>query len=458
MKQHLHNSLMLLVFLLAAVSANAYDFIVDGIAYKFIYDDGGHESTSCSVTTGDNPYSGDIVIPSTVVYNGVTYTVTEIEYIGNCDALKTITIPYSVTNIEEDFVSCPSLKGINVDSGNSHYASKDGVLFNKNLSTLITCPEGKSGDYSIPQGVTTIEEGAFGDCSALTNITIPNSVSEIGESAFDGCSSLTEITIPEKVTSLGYGTFDRCSSLKEVNLPQSLTFMAEECFKECIALENITIPEKVTGIEQEIFDGCSSLKNVIIPNSVTYIDNSAFSGCSALEGISIPNSVTRIGSWCFEECNSLKSITIPLSVQIIGYNSFLDCENLKEINCLNTTPPKLDNEEYTHFEPDITFTNATVYVPKGSVESYKTTLPWSKYEKIEGRDFAGISYLQASDLSVSTEDGNLIVNGANGVGLNVYDLNGCKVYANDQYEGENIQLPRGTYIVKAGDRSLKVNM
>jgi hypothetical protein len=116
-----------------------------------------------------------------------------------CSNLTTITIPNSVISIGESaFAGCRNLTSIDVDANNTHYSSVDGVLFNKLQDTLIQYPEGKQGDYTIPNTVTSIESWAFGDCYNLTSVTIPNSVITIGEFAFFRCSGLTEIHVKAK--------------------------------------------------------------------------------------------------------------------------------------------------------------------------------------------------------------------------------------------------------------------
>jgi hypothetical protein len=124
-----------------------------------------------------------------------------------CSSLTGITIPSSVTAIEEGaFLRCSSLIGITVDSKNPAYTSVDGVLFDKNVRTIIAYPGGKKGSYAIPSSVTAIGEGAFFDCSSLTGVTIPSSVTAIENYAFNNCSSLASVTLSRR-TQVGKDTF-----------------------------------------------------------------------------------------------------------------------------------------------------------------------------------------------------------------------------------------------------------
>jgi hypothetical protein len=132
-------------------------------------------------------------------------------------ALTSVTISSSVASIGKDaFDFCTSLIAISVDAGNANYASIDGVLYNKAVTTLIQCPGGKAGAFTIPSSVTSIGDFAFSDCPSLTSVTIPNSVTSIGDFAFSGCTSLTFVTIPNSVTSVGERAFLNCTSLTSI--------------------------------------------------------------------------------------------------------------------------------------------------------------------------------------------------------------------------------------------------
>lgn len=148
---------------------------------------------------------------------------------GSCTGLKSITIPSSVTSIENNiFQDCTGLKNITVDSSNPSFCSESGVLFNKDKTTLIYWPRGKTGSYTIPDGVTAIGDYAFYYCSGLTSVTIPSSVTSIGESAFQHCTGLTSITIPNSVTSIVNLAFWDCDSLTIVYIPSGVNFVPDE--------------------------------------------------------------------------------------------------------------------------------------------------------------------------------------------------------------------------------------
>ena len=283
-----------------------------------------------SVTSIDwNVFYGCNSLTSVTILDGVTSI--EVGAFDYCTSLTSVTIPNSVTSINDKFDGCSSLAFIHVSSDNSYYYSIDGVLFEKNTSKLIRCPEGKSGSYQIPDGVTSIGQSAFKNCTSLTSVTIPDSVTSISDSMFYGCTSLRSVTIPDSVTSIGWYVFYGCTSLTSVTIPDSVTSIGQYAFYGCTSLTNVTIPDSVTSIDQYAFYGCTSLTNVTIPDSVTSIGKYAFYGCTGLTEISISNGVTSIADYMFYGCTSLTTVTIPDGVTHIYSYAFYGCTGLTSV-------------------------------------------------------------------------------------------------------------------------------
>ncbi len=227
-----------------------------------------------------------------------------------CRGLTSVTIPDSVTSIGNSaFIGCSGLTAIDVGANNKNYASVNGVLFNKEKTSLIRYPQGKTTtSYIILDSVTSIDEYAFFGCTSLTSITIPDVVTSVGGYAFSSCTSLTSITIPDSATSIGEYAFKNCTSLASVTIPDSVTSTGKYAFSGCISLESIVIPDSVTNIDFGAFSGCSNLTSIIIPDNVASIGSSAFSGCTSLTSIIIPDNVTSIGSSAFSGCTSLERV------------------------------------------------------------------------------------------------------------------------------------------------------
>ena len=195
-----------------------------------------------------------------------------------------------------------------------------------------------NGIITFDGNVSSIGDGAFWDCSVLTNITIPNGVTLIGRNAFLGCTSLTNISLPDSVLSLGHSAFSGCEVLSSFTIPNSVTSIGNHTFYGCKALTSITIPESVTSIEEHAFSYCESLTSINIPDSVISIEDEVFYGCRSLANL-----------YC--------RATTPPS---IGGNIFSGC-NSKEFR---------------------------INVPLESENTYKTTDGWSDYaDKIVGYDF-----------------------------------------------------------------------
>ena len=165
-------------------------------------------------------HATNVEIPNNVTSIGFN------EFSGRRD-LTDITIPKSVTSIGEcAFFYCANLKVITVDPLNPVYSSVDGVLFNKSQTTLILCPGGKAGSYTIPNGVITLDDHAFYASTHITSVIIPNSVTHIGYETFYSCTGLTNVTIGSGVADIGneamgnFGwiTFHQCPDLTSITV------------------------------------------------------------------------------------------------------------------------------------------------------------------------------------------------------------------------------------------------
>ena len=353
--------------------ASAHDIEVqnaDGVTFYYNYINNG---TELEVTfRGDsfysysNEYQGNVAIPEEVTYMNRTRKVTSIGggTFAGCSGLTSVTIPNSVTSIGYSaFENCSGLTSITI--GNS---------------------------------VTSIGGSAFYDCSGLTSVTIPNSVTSIGERAFSGCSGLTSITIGSGVTSIGNYAFIGCPGLKKVivkdiaawcgikfdgSYSNPLDYAKHIYSDEDTEITNLIIPNSVTSIGNYAFDGCSGLTSVTIPNSVTSIGEEAFLGCSGLTSVTIPNSVTSIGYYAFAACSGLTSVTIGSGVTSIGSSAF-DGVDIPTVISLIENPFKITGKTsgYRTFSQN-TFNNATLYVPKGTIDKYKATDGWKDFLFIE---------------------------------------------------------------------------
>jgi uncharacterized repeat protein (TIGR03803 family) len=295
--------------------------------YGYTTNDGG-----ISINSYFGP-GGAVSIPATLTGLPVT-SIGELAFIAS--GLTSITIPNSVTNIAtETFLECPNLTSITVQAGDPVYSSLNGVLFGPNLTILILFPNGLSGSYVMPAGVTSIAADAFADAE-VTSVTISDSVTNIGDYAFYDCHNLTSVTIPNSVTSIGDFAFASdfyyaTSPLTNVTIPDSVTHIGSNAFQYCTSLSSVSIPSSVSSIGDDTFLWCLGLTNVTISAGVTSIGEAAFGFCSSLTSITLPAGVTSIGEQAFRG-SGLTSIAIPDSVTNMGNEAFAECPNLNAIN------------------------------------------------------------------------------------------------------------------------------
>jgi len=257
------------------------------------------------------------------------------------------------------FYQLSSLTSIVVSTGNPNYSSIGPLLLNKNGTELIAVPSA-SGDFTIPNSVTSIGNYAFSGTS-LTSIIIPDSVTSIGNYAFNDCISLTSVTVPDSVTSIGDGAFSACISLTSINIPNSVTSIGDGAFTFCGRLTSISIPDSVTSIGSRAFAACFSLTSISIPDGVTSIGIYAFYQCGSLTSVIIGNSVTSIGDYAFFYCTGLTSIIIPDSVTSIGSTAFFECLNLVSIRLESMTAPTIEPSAFASISAA-----AIIYYPFGA--------------------------------------------------------------------------------------------
>jgi hypothetical protein len=258
----------------------------------------------------------------------------------------------------------------------------DGILYNKDQTALICYPAGRTGTVTIPNSVTSINQGAFGGCSGLTSITIPSNVTTIQLGAFNLCTNLETINVNPANTAY--------SSIDGILYNKDQTTLI--CYPAGRA-GTITIPNSVSVIGYSAFED-SKLISITIPNSVTSIEGYAFYHCNSLTSITIPNSVTSIGWNAFMYCNMLKSITIPNSVTSIGYNAFFET-GLKSIISLNLTPPI--------FEPmsqGFATASCTLYVPATAIAAYRAADGWKEFQNIKDvSEYVSVAFRDRSALT-----------------------------------------------------------
>ena len=270
--------------------------------------------------------TGNLIIPSSVTYNGRTFSVTALAnsaFFG-CSGLTTVTIPNSVTSI---------------------------------------------GDL------------AFRNCSGLTTVTIPNSVTSIGSDAFYNCSGLVSVYYT--------GTIAEWCGITFGNSWANPLTIAHNLYIDNNLVTDLVIPNTVTEIKDNAFYNASCFASVTIPNSVTSIGRWAFRGCIGLPSVTIPNSITNIDFGAFQDCSGMTSVTIGSGVTSIGYSAFYDCSGLTDIYANPTTPPTIETNStppssYLTGFPTFNNYTATLWAPCESAVAYMQADGWSNFNTIYG--------------------------------------------------------------------------
>lgn len=368
-------------------------------------------------------YSGDIVIPHTVSFEGTQYRVTalkdymfkdnkqltgvdircNIEEIPlhafrNCTALAHVTIPDQVKILCHcAFENCESLTEVRLPSALTEL--RNYAFYNcKGLTSI-----------DLPENLTYFGQMTFAGCTGLTSLYIPSNVSRIDERAFDGCKGLTSIkvspsnkkfdsrgdcnaiiekssidllygcmntVIPEGIHWIGPYAFHNCVGLKSIVIPNSVSRISRCSFSGCTGLETVTIGNGVIEIMDDAFNYCRSLRVLNIPYKVTYMAKYAFAYCSSLQQVNLPSTIEYLNESLFYGCSSLTMVTLPESVHTIRGKAFAGCTSLETVICRAKTPPSSSSDSFTDKS------KKTLCVPNEALDDYKTASYWKDFGKI----------------------------------------------------------------------------
>ncbi len=354
-----------------------------------------------TVVIGESAFSGCELLEEISIPESVT-SIGSFAFM-DCKSLTNISIPASVVSIDFGvFSGCERLEMIEVAEDNPAYCSMNGVLYTKDMSTLVRCPSATPfTSYEIPESLREIESFAFERCSSLTQVIIGRNVILIRNGAFQGCkslslvrynatachstkrmlpvfldcNSLTQVEIGDGVVELPDDLFIRCGALSKVNIPGSVTTIGNGVFRLCPKLSHVYIPANVSTIGVhafstdgplhvemaddnqyyrvvgnvlfskdmtellEVMGGGHSFKSYAIPDGVTRIGDHAFEYCDWLGTITIPDSVTDIGDYALAIVDGFTSITLPRRLLYLGEFS-LCAYGLRTITSLNPAPPQ----------------------------------------------------------------------------------------------------------------------
>ena len=239
----------------------------------------------------------------------------------SCDRLANITLPARLGEVEsfsDVFYGCNALANVFVEEGNGFYSSVDGLICDALGTTVLFCPYGRSGSYTMPSTVTAIGESAFAERNRLTEIVIGAYVESIGAHAFEGCTNLTSVTF------LGSAV-------------ANATTIGNYAFYNCVNLATVTFEENcaVESFGEYSFAYCEDLGEILIPTTTKSIGAYAFQSCVSLGSLTFEGGEEElaIGDYAFSECASLTEVNLMAAVADFNfYRVFNGCNYIESVN------------------------------------------------------------------------------------------------------------------------------
>lgn len=320
--------LLFLAGMLLSFSAAAEKIELDGIYYNLGNGTAevtyrGDEEDGWMYFNYDELYTGNVVIPESITYNGTTYQVNAIgnDAFAGSKIMTSLHLPSTIKTMGSGIFSlCNGLAQITVDDDNTEFFSYDGLLYTKKNTELYFVPKGIWGEVTLLDGISTIPLSAFQNCTGITTVTIPETVTEIADGAFYGCSSLEEIFFNDKLTTIGEYAFGKCTNLQIVNFPESLKTIKTCAFLSCRNLYYALLHEGITSIGKMAFYDCENLMGIELPSTLTSIAEKAFMGCYNLGSI-----------------KNKSKLKVEAGQEDNGYVAYYATEIIEETGIANTT-------------------------------------------------------------------------------------------------------------------------
>jgi len=359
-----------------------------------------------------------------------------------CSKINNVVVPSTVTRIGLcPFSYCPQLTNLSIASGNSHYVMDGLMIYSAGYDTLVSCH--KSGTtVTLNPNVKVL--GGFENNTWVRNIDIPAGVTDILDNCFNGCA-ITTIALPAHMNSIGRLALATNDKLTHVTMPQTLRSMGEKAFEWCMGLTSIVIPDSLRVIPKEAFNSCPRLTSVTWGNAVEEIGYAAFWAMSAMATsavhLDLPPTLRKLDDYAFAACeNNLRSVTVRSQLDTMGEAVFRHA-NLNRIRFSAAVPPAVTGEGPLY---DIGRLDSIV-VPCGSLNVWLADSYWGQFADLYVEDCnLGIGDPDVENINIYTLGGRIIVEGADGETVRIYDITGRSV--------RNKALHTGVYIVKVGDR------
>lgn len=398
---------------------------------------------------------GVVTVPDSVSFAGSNYAVTRVGHDAfyKCAEVTSVTLPAAVTALGMyAFGKCFSLTAFTIPEGVTYIP--DCCFF---MDTVLT-------SVNIPTGVASIGDYAFYECCSLQGISIPGNVKAIGSYAFAKCHSLQEISIPGSVNAIGFWTFGHCRNLASVVLSEGVDTIGYASFSRCVNLSHIVIPTTLKAICDFAFQYDSALCiDLVLPEGFTTMGPIAFGDCVSLPSVTLPGTMTEVPDHAFRQCNSLATATLGEGMTTIGESVFVGCNTLNKVIIPSTmdsirswafydgepdtivlrcaVPPALGNSVFSNY-------HSILVVPCGSESAYRQHPVWGRFQNII-ENCNGINDAEVNDIKVYAHGGRIVVEGAEGESVQVFDVTGRPINPKQETIGT------GVYLVKVGTHHTK---
>jgi len=479
-------------------------FVSDGIVYNITSESEQTVEVAFYQFLLDNPYSGAITIPPSVVHDGTTYTVTALgrSAFEGCTGVTSLTLPATVRSFGSYcFYDCnfaslqmpdslkhigdhaflysnistlhlpagfegygdaafwaKNLTSIAVDEANAHYRSIDGCLYSKDSLTLCIVPSGKTGTITVPSFVRHIGRQAFGFNSRATSVSLPEGLTSIGDFAFNVCHTVNNIVIPSTVTHIGLCPFSYCPQLTNLTIASGNTHYVMDglmiysagfdtlvsCHKSGA---NVTLNPNVRVVGG--FENNTWVRNIDMPAEVTDILDNCFNGCS-FSDITLPANMKRIGALAFANNNALNSVTINSQLDTIGEAVFQNGW-LEYIRFAVGNPPAVKGSGPLEETGNV----GTIYIPCGADATWWTDSYWSQFADKYREDCGAINRSENSAISIYPNPATARLTIALAGGESIIELINSKGQTillqkaiGKQAEIDVSRLPRGVYFLR----------
>lgn len=305
----------------------------------------------------------------------------------------------------------------------------------------------------LPAQLTTIGEYAFYQCYGIKYIEFPATLTAINRYCFSECDNLQEVILPEGLNSIGECAFYSCDHNKYVKLPSSLEKVSSQAFSYNLSLKAIDFTEGLKIIDNSAFYQCESLTNLKFPNSLHYISTNSFAYNKSLANIMFNEGLYQIADNAFYDCDALTEVTLPSSLVLCSESPFDYCDNLKKVTCLSVEPPYMTDQ----IPYGLDMEGRELYVPALSLNVYKQTTGWDKFQTIKPIDYLPENFTVLGDLHLTLPEsipsdykpnvsiihdqkdsyylqyGSLTVNGAGTLSMNNFDMVWDPNYQYDDY-------------------------